>query len=346
MAKHPLPVTEHVPFPNAADVRQRLGTPACTFMTGYGANARAQLPGVQCILRRLRAIESSVPLVIVVPENETETATAALPPLRASREVITEWRHFPSVPNRQRGTSAWAAKYRHSHTHDKLNVFGAPFAARVVWLDTDLTLMRNVDELCTENASFAAVLNHGYEMRTCWNSANQDDCRDCRHTFRRFDGSQEPMAVPDDEVQGSFWLKRAWNERYAANRSGTPVAERQRCVYEVNTGVMSVAPLPPTLFHESVVAPVSSGLVSTRDGSDQGTINNLLHDRRVFGTVGHLEFGYNANDRARYIHPRAFRRWGPAVVHSSGEKPWQPKHANNSGLTFRFWRSTCSARTR
>ena len=117
---------------------------------------------------------------------------------------------------------------------DKLNILGAPFG-RVVWLDTDVLVRRNVDELCGprwDGVSFAAALNSGHESRTCHSALGGGECTGCQH-----------HGVHADE-RGSYWVRRGLLEQRAGNRSSMP-----RCVYEFNSGEQrNVEPDRPTLW--------------------------------------------------------------------------------------------------
>eukprot|EP00966_Prymnesium_polylepis_P029789 691802-Prymnesium_polylepis.1 len=134
---------------------------------------------------------------------------------------LVRWNRFDyEVPLRGYFT---VKRWTRSRVLDKLNVLGAPYK-RVVWLDTDVILKRNVDHLChaRPNLAFAAGLNHGHEPRTCWTADGRfsDECKRCRH-----------HGVHQDELRGGWWVRAGMAEQAAGNRSGMPP-----CIYEFNTG--------------------------------------------------------------------------------------------------------------
>lgn len=299
----------HEPFLNTSGVRDE----RCVFMTGVSTNVSVYLPGLLCIARRLEQVGSQVPLVIAVPAAEVALARAALSNINAT---ILVWRQFPVELKLRWGQRRWRGR----HVLDKLNLLGAPYR-RLVWLDTDVLIRRNVDALCSSTAgrwsraSFAAAVDSGFEPRTCWQSGGAR-CDSCRH-----------HGVHPDELcehKCSHWVRRGIMEQAAGNRSGMP-----RCVYEFNSGVMLIAPLSRANFQRRVVRvlrcdrpPSREGW--SRDGGDQGVLNNLVHGRRVMGDrVGVLPSKYNGLHRVSALRPQAWRRWDPALVHIVGErKPW------------------------
>ena len=74
-----------------------------------------------------------------------------------------------------------------------------------------------------------------------------------------------------------------------------------------------------------MLGPIQANAVRSRDGGDQGAINQLLYARKLWGdrhTVLHSR--YNALARVRALRPHEWASWDPAVVHFSREtKPWQ-----------------------
>ena len=73
-----------------------------------------------------------------------------------------------------------------------------------------------------------------------------------------------------------------------------------------------------------MVAPVACGRVVSRDGSDQGALNSLVHGHGALGgRPAPLHPSYNAVMRNAMTRPSAWRRWNPAIVHLVGpRKPW------------------------
>lgn len=202
------------------------GAPTCVFMTGVTKNVAKYLPGVVCIMQRLHDLRSRYPLVLAVSADEAEQAQAeldAVPELSVNTTVI-RWSRFPHAPR----LSGWARRWQGSRVLDKLNVLGAPFE-RVVWLDPDMLLTRNVDELCEMRGRLAAAYNAGHEARTCWSNTSThlgDQCQGCRH-----------HGIRRDERANTYWVRKGLDEQSSGVREGKPL-----CDYEVNTGVMVIEP--------------------------------------------------------------------------------------------------------
>lgn len=75
-------------------------SPSCVFMTGISHDAVTYLPGVLCILKRLRDVGSKHPLVLALPAeelNQTETSLRAVGALGSIRLAV--WNHFPNSSN-------------------------------------------------------------------------------------------------------------------------------------------------------------------------------------------------------------------------------------------------------
>ena len=145
------------PFPDAPDTP----IPACVFMTGVTGRMQSFLPGIRCIARRLRELGSAIPLVIAVPTTEMTWAKDALQAqgVLSSNVSLVSWNRFQyELPLRGHFT---IKRWKDTRVLDKLAVLGAPYR-RVVWLDSDVLLKRNVDHLCRAHPrhSFAAGLNH------------------------------------------------------------------------------------------------------------------------------------------------------------------------------------------
>ena len=324
-------------------------------MTGVSHNVTAFYPGVQCIMHQLRKVRSQVPLVIAVPAEEEALAKTLLAADEAgdssagSIDVsIRVWNRFPYDYGRSSrvagGASLFQRRWRSSHVFDKLNVLGAPWT-KLVWLDADVLIKRNVDELCTDDSrestagpSLHAAVDSGFEPRTCFQQRHGVQCHGCQH-----------HGLHADEVCKScgYWTYQAMTQQAAGNRSHLP-----ECTYEFNTGVLVVRPLGAAAFDELVVRPVRCGVVATRDGSDQGLFNSLVHSRKIFGPrgFGTLPSQYNMLHRVYNVRPPAWQRVDPAVVHLVGErKPWGAKAREGAFLhygsvyleTERQWLTAC-----
>ena len=143
----------------------------------------------------------------------------------------------------------------------------------------------------------------------------------------------------NDELRGGWWVKKGMAEQAAGNRSGMPP-----CTYEYNTGVMMIEPLNRSAFQQQVVAPITCGRVDSRDGSDQGALNSLVHGHGLFPMHGTLSSTYNAVHRVEMLRGGTWRRWDPSIVHIVGaRKPWGDEarrdataHKNNVSAAVRI----------
>ena len=190
-------------------------------MTG---GPRAYLPGLSCVVHQLHALRSAHPVVVVVPEEDADLLAPVV--ARHSNARLIVWNHFPH---------SFGGKWGHTNVLDKMNVLGAPFG-RVVWLDADTFVRRNIDELCAlaPNVSFAAAINAGFRARTCFDPLGKRGaafkCQGCRHT------------------DGTPSTSRKGGAAAAASEQALPA-----CRYELNSAVMVVSPLGPEAFRQQVL---------------------------------------------------------------------------------------------
>ena len=178
----------------------------CVFMTG---GPRPYLPGLSCVVHQLHAVGSAHRVVVVVPEEDASLLRPVVAGYQHAQLLV--WNHFPH---------SFGGKWGQTNVLDKMNVLGAPFG-RVVWLDADTFVRRNIDELCAlaPNVSFAAAVNAGFRARTCFDPQHSRagfKCAKCRHADG---GGRKAAAGP-------------------AAAASLPV-----CRYELNSAVMVVAPL-------------------------------------------------------------------------------------------------------
>ena len=179
---------------------------------------------------------------------------------------------------------------------DKLNVFGLPLA-RAVWLDADVYVRRNVDELCDLPLSvkLAATLNLGRTARPtkCWQrqGGGHGRCRD-PSCMRDFNGTE---------------TREGWVGRPAS--AARPSAAL--CPYPINSGVMVVSPLGEAAWRERIVRPMRRREVASYDGGDQGAINTLLYGPAALygaGLEGHMR-----------LHPR-YNVLGRTAKHAAKQR--------------------------
>ena len=230
------PLPSPPPSPPPSD-RFSMEPRQCVFMTGISHGVDDFLPGVRCLVKSLRGLGSRIPLVVATTSDYAGSVRDGLADIsRQANVAVITWDHFPVTPRLPaeklpRTLRSLIARWKGSHEYDKLNVFGASQFRRVVWLDADIFLLRNIDELCDESAmlpaklGLAAALNAGYEPRTCWRANGTSivaagQCQNCRH-----------HGVQSDELPRSRYMVWALHEQAAGKRDGL-----SPCQYEFNSG--------------------------------------------------------------------------------------------------------------
>ena len=316
---HALRSTHHPGFhePVPQSEAARLGHPRCAFVTG---GPREYLPGINCISRRLQALNSSYPLLIMVePEDAHHMHRHTFVNSHPSSAVLP-WKRFPDPINR---STAW--RFRSAHVLDKMNLFGMPFR-RLVWLDADVFLRRNVDALCElpDDVRLATALDAEGLPTKCW-PRRQTCPASCQKNFS----------------------KPQLSSTYVGLRIDDWVPAPDRCPYILQSGVMVLTPLNLTGFNEAIVGPVSRGEVSSYDGGDQGIITSLTYgSARLFGNA-YMRLHPMYNVIARHAkHTEG--RWGgtehntAALMHFTREtRPWQGPPVNTTTLRPGEWMQGC-----
>lgn len=104
----------------------------------------AYLPGVACLAASLQRTGTHVPLVVAVSAGLPAPARAALAAVPGVAQVLV----LPAdglLP-------AWAAEQEHhwAHTFDKLWLFGLEQYGKLVYLDSDMVVLQNIDDLFDE----------------------------------------------------------------------------------------------------------------------------------------------------------------------------------------------------
>lgn len=291
------------------------GPSGCVFMTG---GPRAYLPGLACVLHRMEAVGSKHTVVLAAPAEDAELYRPIVS--RHARAQLMVMQHFPH---------SYGGKWGKTNVLDKLNVLGAPFG-RVVWLDADIFVRRNVDELCAlpDNVSFAAAPNVGFRPRTCFSP----------------NGGRGP----------EFKCETCAAERELRRGEASTASTKPPCRYELNSAVMAVRPLSLPDFNRDVVRAVSAGALRSRDGGDQGTLNAMAYTTSMFGGAPRvLPSAYNALARVASLRPKQWEGWNPALIHLSREtKPWVLKQFANGTSRYRMakpgplqeeWQAACGA---
>ena len=310
----------HVPVD--ASVAEALGNPGCAFVT---AGPREYLAGLNCIGRRLDAVGSRYPLLVMVEQEQEAFMRRHVVVNSHPSSAVLSWRHFPEKVNR---TMPW--RYRSAHVMDKMNLFGMPFR-RLVWIDADVFVRRNVDELCElpDDVQYASGLDAEGKPTHCWQPNAKRAL--CPGKCKSYNMSREAHPYVGLRVSE------------LAQVSPAP----ESCPYIIQSGVMMLKPLSLAAFNERIVGPVSTGTVGTYDSTDQGMINTMIYKRRIFGDA-YMRLHPMYNVIARHAkHTEA--KWGgtaltAALLHFTREtRPWQnsPRYDNVTRLAE--WTTHCGA---
>ena len=318
----------HEPVP--ADTAAKLGHPRCAFVTG---GPREYLAGLNCVSHRLQVLGSQHPLLIMVePEDEAFMQRHVVVNSHPS-SIVLPWVRFPEKTNR---SGSW--RYRGGHVMDKVKLFGMPFR-RLVWIDADVFIRRNVDELCDlpEEVHLATAFDAEGMPTKCWPNARGTCKNNCANEYK--------LAV--DALP--FAALRAHEMR------PTPAS----CPLIFNTGVMMLRPFNLSTFNALFVDPVRAGTVASYDSTDQGIINTLLYKGRLFGPQ-HEHFArlhpmYNVIARhAKHTEhkwrlPNSLPNLTAVLLHFTREtRPWQsPPQVNNvtraAEWTYGCGRAVCGS---
>jgi len=209
---------------------------------------------------------------------------------------------------------------------DKMNLFGMPFR-RLVWIDADMFVRRNVDEICElpDDVPFASTLDAEGKPTHCWPKRAT-----CPGTCSR-----------------DYSLVRE-SKPYVGLRVPELMPPPQRCSYIIQSGVMMLQPLNLSAFNELIVQPVSHGLVSTYDSGDQGIISTLMYGKaRLFGDA-YMRLHPMYNVIARHAK-HTEHKWGggaavsgAALLHFTREtRPWQQLPQMNNVTRIAEWTLQC-----
>jgi hypothetical protein len=218
-------------------------------------------------------------------------------------------------------------RYRSAHVMDKMNLFGMPFR-RLVWVDADMFLRRNVDDICDlpEEVPFASALDAEGLPTRCWPKHN--GCPgNCSRTYNLKGDGHDYVALRVPEL------------------SPAP----SRCPYVLQSGVMMLQPLNLTAFNTLIVGPVANGRISTYDGGDQGIITTLVYGKtRMFGD-SYMRLHPKYNVIARHAKHTEVK-WGvynqnklsASLLHFTREtRPWQSGPRIDNVTRVAEWTTHC-----
>ena len=309
----------HVPVD--ASVAEALGNPRCAFVT---AGPSEYLAGINCIGRRLDMVGSRYPLLVMVePEQEAFMRRHVTVNSHPSSAVLP-WRRFPEKVARN---DPW--RYRSAHVMDKMNLFGMPFR-RLVWIDADVFVRRNVDELCElpDDVQYASGMDAEGKPTHC--SLLGGKRGRCPGQCARYNMSHE--------------AHRYVGLRISEISQVSPAPES--CPYILQSGVMMLKPLSLAAFNEIIVDKVSTGTVRSYDSSDQGIINTMIYKHRIVGDA-YMRLHPRYNVIARHAkHTEAKWMGGPsltaALLHFTREtRPWQGSPRYDNVTRAAEWTSSC-----
>ena len=285
--------TSHSPLPPAAteELGDRLiGAGRCAFVTG---GPRDYLPGMSCVAKRLDRLRSRYPVLTMVEEEDADYMRAHAHRHGHRDSMVLPWRRFPVSASKEIGL-------RTGRVMDKINLLGLP-ARRLVWIDADMYVRRNIDELCElpDDIDLAAAFNRG--------------------------GAEPPSYLwPDRHHNGRYKACLAKFDRRQDLGNYTylrPAQLTPDCPWIFNTGCAVLTPLSARAFNAELVRPMLNASIDTYDGSDQGILNTLLWGaRRLWG--------------ARYaiLHPR-YNVIGSQAAHAArgGLEAALVHHTGHSG---------------
>jgi hypothetical protein len=300
----------------------RKGT--CAFVTGGNA---AYLHPADCILCRLKALETKHARVLAVfPPRPGEDALALheMQCVDTSVHLVV----YPFIPNpystynRHLNRSQLGAIRSHvkqvglhhlafppwAHVMTKVNVFRtlAEDFERLVWLDPDMLLMQNVDELCELPQQIGFAATHCPHNRNCFNS-----------------GVMAFQTVPLQRFDAHF-LK--------------PLEALQRVSYDAaDQGYITSAVLDAYQLYKGTHLNVeamlrelkSSAAASPRPSAENGTATDSGAKSNRFYYYLHPNYNWSANSYPVKLGDREAAKWivtvrSIKVIHFMGAnlKPW------------------------
>ena len=129
-------------------------------------SSRNYLPGVFALANSLRMVKSAYPLVCALSkgigtEIENDLDSQGIKCIRLNEDVVR-----PDANPEKAAFSHW------NFTFDKLLVWGLDGYEKLVFLDSDMLVLRNIDHLFEEEAFSAVCAGKSYPGNESWNSLN------------------------------------------------------------------------------------------------------------------------------------------------------------------------------
>ena len=129
-------------------------------------SSRNYLPGVFALANSLRVVNSVYPLVCALSKSigteiEEDLENQGIKSIRLNEDVVS------SDANPEKATfSHW------NFTFDKLQVWGLDGFEKLIFLDSDMLVLRNIDHLFEKEAFAAVCAGKSYPGHEGWNSLN------------------------------------------------------------------------------------------------------------------------------------------------------------------------------
>ncbi|MCJ1361419.1 hypothetical protein MMC16_000519 [Acarospora aff. strigata] len=271
------------------------------------------LAGVIILADTLHKYRSKYPLIVLVTDTLPEECVKSLEAEGKRTNQLHVRKIEPLLPSGN--VTLIAARFEDTWT--KLRVFELISFDKIVFLDADMMICRNMDSLFDFTlpgrdwlaANHACVCNLDKDP---W--APADWCAEnCAYA---------PMGHPD------------------ALTHPTPVTKDARPTYHLlNSGLFIFHP-SPTLWHNILRFFHTSPKLKDFLFPDQNFLDEFFHHK--WTSVG---WQYNALKTMRYWHPDMWRDYEVRVLHYIVDKPWQKRiahdgiagHLGRDGVTHRWW---------
>ena len=136
------------------------------YMTLLGSDN--YLVGTLALVQSLKSVKSKYPIIVIVTDNVSNESLQVLKnkhidfvkigKVNISNKVIED--------NKKQGYSNW------SNTFSKLVIFGQTQYEKIVFLDSDMLILKNVDDLFNKDSLSAVVAGKSYPGNSDWKDLN------------------------------------------------------------------------------------------------------------------------------------------------------------------------------
>lgn len=273
------------------------------------------LAGVVILSHTLKKHGSKYPLVVLYTAALNANAVRALE-LEATKSNIILRKCEPLLPRKGMKTLLIAKRFEDTWT--KLRVFELLDFDKVCYLDADMAIFRNMDEI------FDKVI----DLPPDWLAAN--------HTCVC-------------NLDGDGWAPEDWTkdncaytpvDHPTALTHPTPITPKSRPTYHLLNGGMFIFNPSEQLWDEMLYFFNTTAKLSTFQFPDQDFLADYFHDR-----LRPLGWQYNAIKTMRYWHPNIWRDGEVVCLHYIVDKPWVKRVGRDGiagykgldGETHRWW---------